>query len=47
MRYQEIGLQVPGSEEYARLIVYLLDTPAERIKITKRPVIILLSLIHI
>lgn len=41
MKYQEIPLKVEGSQEYARLVTYILDTPEEVIAITKRPVIIL------
>ena len=41
MKYQEIPLHVSGSGENARLIVYLLDTPEDSVKIENRPVIIL------
>lgn len=41
MIYKEIPIQAEGSAEDARLVVYILDTPEEKIKIQKRPVMIL------
>ncbi len=41
MRYMEIPIQEEGSLDYARLEVYLLDTPAEKIRIKERPMILI------
>ena len=41
MRYLEIPVQVEGSMEYAKLETYLLDTPTEKIRIQKRPMVVI------
>ena len=41
MRYLEIPIQVEGSLEYAKLETYLLDTPTEKIRIQKRPMVVI------
>lgn len=41
MRYMELPVRVEGSQDYARLETYLLDTPTEKIKIQKRPMIVI------
>lgn len=41
MRYLEIPVRMEGSLEYARLETYILDTPTEKIRIQKRPVILI------
>lgn len=41
MRYLEIPVRMEGSLEYARMETYILDTPTEKIRIKKRPVILI------
>ena len=41
MRYMEIPIQVDGSGDYVKLETYILDTPVEKIKVKKRPMIII------
>lgn len=41
MRYMEIPIQAEGSRDYVRLETYLLDTPADKIKIKKRPLVLI------
>lgn len=41
MRYMEIPIQVEGSGDYVKLETYILDTPVEKIKVKKRPMIII------
>lgn len=41
MRYMEIPIQAEGSGDYVKLETYLLDTPVEKIKIKKRPMILI------
>lgn len=41
MIYREIPVCGEGSLDYARLETYILDTPAEKIKIKKRPMILI------
>lgn len=41
MRYMEIPIQTEGSREYVKLEVYLLDTPMEKIRMKKRPMILI------
>ncbi len=41
MLYKEIKIQVEGSQDYARLQVFLLETPIDKIKIKKRPMIVI------
>lgn len=41
MKYLEIPIQTEDSLEYARLETYLLDTPGEKIRIQKRPMIVI------
>lgn len=40
MRYMEIPIQTEGSESYAKLETYILDTPAEKIAVKKRPMVV-------
>ena len=41
MRYMEIPIRTDRSQPYARLEAYILDTPADKIRIARRPVIII------
>ncbi len=41
MKYLEIPIRTEESLEYARLETYILDTPAEKIRIKKRPMILI------
>ena len=41
MRYMEIPIQAEGSRDYVRLETYLLDTPEDKIRIKKRPMILI------
>lgn len=41
MKYTEIPIQVEGSGEGVKLETYLLDTPTEKIRIKKRPMIVI------
>lgn len=42
MIYREIGIQTEGSEAYAKMELYLLDTPHDKnLKIQKRPMLII------
>ena len=41
MRYIEIPIQVEGSQPDTKAEIYLLDTPSDKIKIQKRPMIII------
>ncbi len=40
MKYMEIPIQTEGSESYAKLETYILDTPAEKIAMKKRPMVV-------
>lgn len=41
MKYLEIPVKVEGSMDYAKVNMYLLDTPMDKVKFTKRPMIII------
>lgn len=41
MQYMEIPIQTEGSEAYAKLETYILDTPVEKISIKKRPMVVI------
>lgn len=41
MKYFEIPIQKEGSLEYVRLETYLLDTPGDKIRIQKRPMVVI------
>ena len=41
MIYKEIPIRAEGSLDYAKLETYILDTPVDKIKIKKRPMIII------
>ncbi len=41
MRYKEIPIRAEGSRDYVKLETYLLDTPVEKIRIKKRPMILI------
>ena len=41
MIYKEIPIRAEGSLNYAKLETYILDTPVDKIKIKKRPMIII------
>lgn len=41
MIYKEIKIEAQGSLDYAKLELFLLDTPADKIKIKKRPMMII------
>lgn len=41
MRYLELPIRAEGSQDHARAELYLLDTPVEKIKIQKRPVVVI------
>lgn len=41
MKYLEIPLRTEGSLDYVRLETYILDTPEDKIKIRKRPMILI------
>ncbi len=41
MRYVEIPVQTEGSEPYAKMETYILDTPSEKIAVKKRPMVVI------
>ena len=41
MRYMEIPVRTECSQPYARLETYILDTPADKIRIARRPMVII------
>ena len=41
MKYLEISIRAEGSQEYARMETYILDTPVEKIRTKKRPMVII------
>ncbi|MEQ3268913.1 hypothetical protein AAA092_02370 [[Clostridium] scindens] len=41
MRYMEIPVRTDCSQPYARLETYILDTPADKIRIARRPMVII------
>lgn len=41
MKYTEIPIRVEGSDEHAKLMAYILDTPSENILTKKRPLVLI------